>query len=129
MSELPADRPHYAGGTPVPDFIDNSTREWSRGVDPQTGIKGAEPTEPAPTVTSLSPTTGSTAGGTVVTVTGTEMGGSTGLTIGGVACTSFSVLSETQCRGTTGAHAAGAVSVVVANPAGNSSGGPQFTYA
>ena len=115
------DRPHYSTGAPVPDHIDSSTRQASRGVNPSTGVKGAEPAEPVPTITGRSPSTNlAIAGGTVVTLTGDNMGGSTGVTVGGAAGTSFSVLSETQCRFTTPARAAGAHNIVVLNPAGNS---------
>lgn len=118
---LTPDRPHYAGGTPVPDSIDSTTREYSRGVDPTTGAKGAEPAEPVPTITSRAPAGNlAIAGGTVVTLTGDNMGGSTGVTVGGTAATAFSVLSETQCQFTTPAKAAGAHDIVVLNPAGNS---------
>jgi hypothetical protein len=70
---------------------------------------------PAPTVTSISPTTGSVAGGTSVTITGT--GFLTGATVklGGTAATGVNVVSATSITATTPAHAAGAVSVVVTN--------------
>jgi hypothetical protein len=123
-----ADRAQYAGGTAVPDIIDNSTRQWSRGLNPVTGAKGAEPTEPAAAVTSIAPTGGTTAGGTQVTLTGTNLGGSTGVTVGGAAATGFSVESETEIRFTTPAGTAGAKAVVVTNPAGNGTG-VNFTYA
>lgn len=118
---IPADRPQYADGTPVSDDLDSTTREFSRGLNQQTGVKGAEPAEAVPTITSRSPATNlAIAGGTVVTLTGNNMGGSTGVTVGGVAGTAFSVLSETQCRFTTPARTAGAHNIVVTNPAGNS---------
>lgn len=129
MTAPQANRPHYSGGQAVPASVDASTAEFSRGLNPATGVKGAEPAEPAPTVTGISPATGPAAGGTVVTITGDNMGGSTGATLGGTALTGFTVLSETQCRGTTGARAAGAgLAIVVQNPAGNSSGGATFSY-
>lgn len=120
---LTPDRPHYAGGAPVPDSVDSSTKEYSRGQDPVTGAKGAEPAEPVPTIVSRDPATNlQVAGGQVVTLTGDNMGGSTGVTVGGTPGTVFSVLSETQCRFTTPAKAAGPHNIVVLNPAGNSAG-------
>lgn len=129
MTTPEADRPHYSDGTAVPDVVDSSTKQWSRGVDPTTGAKGAEPAEPVPTVSALSPTGGPAAGGTAVTVTGTELGGSTGVTVGGVAATSVVVVSETTLTLVTPAGTVGAQAVVVQNPAGASTGGPTFTYA
>ena len=41
-------------------------------------------TPPAPTVTSISPTSGTTLGGTTVTITGTDLTGATAVTFGGV---------------------------------------------
>lgn len=118
---IPADRPHYSDGTAVPETIDSTTRQYSRGQNPRTGAKGAEPAEPVPTITSRSPSGNlAVAGGTVVTLTGDNMGGSTGVTVGGAAGTAFSVLSETQCRFTTPARTAGSHNIVVTNPAGNS---------
>ena len=71
---------------------------------------------PAPTVTSVSPATGTTAGGTAITITGS--GFLTGATaaVGGVTCSSLAVVSSTSIICTTGAHGAGAVDVVVTNP-------------
>src|SRR5207249_9868047 len=70
---------------------------------------------PAPTVTSVTPTSGPTAGGPSVTVAGT--GFQTGATVsfGGSALT-VSTISATSITGTTTPHAAGAVNVVVTNP-------------
>lgn len=48
-----------------------------------------------PVLTSLSPNSGRTAGGTTVTITGNNFTGTTGVTIGGVAVTSFTVVSDT----------------------------------
>lgn len=118
----PADRPHYSDGSPVPDFLDSSTRQYSRGQNKQTGAKGAEPAEPAPTVTGTSPASLATAGGTAVTITGDNLGGSTGATFGGTAGTNFAVQSETQATVTAPAKAAGTYALVVTNPAGNSPG-------
>lgn len=125
---VPADRPQYATGGPVPDQLDATTREWSRGVDPATGAKGPEPAERLPTVTALSPTSGPAVGGTVVTATGDDFGGSTGVTVGGAAATAVTVVSERELRFTTPAGTAGARDVVVLNPAGNRTAAGAYTY-
>ncbi len=79
-------------------------------------------------VATVSPASGPAAGNTVITVTGTNLAGASGITVGGVACTEFTVLSNTQVRGKTGAHAAGAVSVVVADDSGPATKAAGFTY-
>jgi len=81
----------------------------------------------APTVVSLSPVTGSTAGGTVVTITGSGFTGATGVTFDGDAGTSFTVVSDTEITVSTPAHAAGAVEVTVVHPGGASTPAT-FTY-
>jgi hypothetical protein len=70
-------------------------------------------TLPPPTVTAISPASGSTAGGTTVTLTGTSFASGATVTIGGVAATGVTVLSSTSLRAVTGARAAGAADVVV----------------
>jgi hypothetical protein len=56
-----------------------------------------------------------------VTVTGTNFLSGATMSLGGVAATGVTWLSSTQMRGTTGAHAAGPINVVVTNPGGQSS--------
>lgn len=84
---------------------------------------------PAPTVTAVSPNSGTTAGGTSVTVTGTNFTGATALTFGGTAATAFTVVNATTITSTTPAHAAGAVAVAVTTPNGTGIGAGLFTYA
>jgi hypothetical protein len=81
-------------------------------------------------ITGASPTSGSTAGGDVVTVTGAGFTGASQVTFGSVAASAFSVVSDTQVLATAPPQAAGTVHIVVTNPSGTSSTGPadQFTY-
>jgi len=69
----------------------------------------------APTVTSISPTSGPASGGTFVTITGTGFSAGASVTLGGTAATNVTVVSSTSITATTAAHAAGAVTVVVTN--------------
>lgn len=62
-------------------------------------------------------------GGQPVVVQVDSSTGCTGITIGGVACTSFTVVDATHVSGIPGAHAAGVVDVVVTNGAGPSTTG------
>jgi hypothetical protein len=68
----------------------------------------------APTVTAVSPSGGSTSGGTVVTVSGSGFTGAIAVTFGGTAGTNLSVSSDTRLTVTAPAHAQGNVDVVVA---------------
>ncbi|MGW9178792.1 IPT/TIG domain-containing protein [Agromyces sp. NPDC055658] len=79
-----------------------------------------------PSLTSLTPEQGPTAGGTSVTVTGTALGGATELTVDGVSVP-FTQVSDTEITFETPAHAAGPVDVVVTTP-GGASGPLAFTY-
>jgi len=84
-----------------------------------------------PTVTAIAPPGGPPAGGTAVTITGTEFTlGTTTVTIGGAAATNVTVASSTSLTATTPPGALGPANVVVTTPAGASAplaGG--FTYA
>jgi hypothetical protein len=74
---------------------------------------------PAPTLASISPTSGPIAGGTAVTLTGTAFVNSgTGATVlfGATAATSVTFNSATSLTAIAPAHAAGTVAVTVTNP-------------
>lgn len=83
---------------------------------------------PAPTVTSISPSSGPTAGSTSVTITGTNFTGTTGVTIGGASASSVTVVSSTSITCTTPAGSAGTASVVVTNASGSNSANTLYTY-
>ena len=80
-----------------------------------------------PTVTSISPSAGTTAGGTSVTIKGTGFLSGATVEIGNPA-TSVNVVSETEITATTAATAAGSDEVVVTDTKGTSTGGPSYTY-
>jgi hypothetical protein len=73
----------------------------------------------APAVTGLSPTTGSTLGGTEVTITGSVFGGASAVKFGTTAAASFSVSSASKIVATAPAGT-GTVDVRVTTPAGTS---------
>ena len=73
-----------------------------------------------PTVTSVSPNSGSVNGGTAVIITGTNFAAGATVTFGGTSATNVSVVSTTSITATTPAHAAAAVNVVVTNSNGQS---------
>ena len=64
-------------------------------------------------VTAIQPATGSTFGGTSVTITGTGFTAGASVTIGGTAATSVAVVNDTTLTAVTPQHASGASNVVV----------------
>ena len=86
--------------------------------------------DPAPTVTGVSPNTGTATGGETVTVTGTGFTTASAVYFGAVEATSFTVNSDGSITVVTPAGAAGTVDVTVMNFGGTSATGPadQFTY-
>jgi hypothetical protein len=82
----------------------------------------------APTITSVSPNNGPTAGGTAVTITGTNFAAGARVTFGGTAATNVVVVNGTTITATTPAHSSGAVTVTVTvnGQSGNLANG--FTY-
>ncbi len=89
---------------------------------------GLGPVVPAPTLTNVSPATGSTLGGTVVTITGTDFTDASAVTFGGTNATSFTVNSATQITATTPAGTAGTASVLVTTPGGTNAANTLYTY-
>ncbi|MEP6802252.1 MAG: IPT/TIG domain-containing protein [Acidobacteriota bacterium] len=69
-----------------------------------------------PTVTGISPTSGSTNGGTLVTIAGTNFAAGATVLIGGVPASNVSVAGPTSLTALSGAHIAGSADVVVTNP-------------
>ena len=80
------------------------------------------------TVTSISPSSGLTTGGTSVTITGTGFTGATSVTIQGTAATSVFVVSDTEITAVTPAGTNGPASVLVTIPGGTSAGNALYTY-
>ena len=72
----------------------------------------------APTVGAVDPASGTTAGGTSVTITGTGFVSGLTVTFGGNLATNVTVLNSTSLTATTPAGAAGTVAVAVTNPDG-----------
>ncbi len=108
------------GAATMRSYVQNRT---SIGTDDQDAIRWlygdggnscAGP--PAPTVTSVSPGFGLIAGGTFVTITGTNFVSGATATFGGAAATGVTFVNATTLTATTPAHSAGNVNVVVTNP-------------
>ena len=86
----------------------------------------------APTVTSISPTAGPTAGGTTVTITGTgfALANPTGAVKFGATNATYTINSNTQITVTSPANAAGTYDITVTTPGGTSAttAADQYTY-
>ena len=82
----------------------------------------------APTITSISPTSDTTAGGSTITITGTNLGAVYWVDFGGTPASNVNVLSATQVTATVPAHAAGVVNVSVSLPNGGATAVNAFTY-
>ncbi len=95
------------------------------------GGDGSSPTNPssnAPVVRSLTPGTGTSFGGTEVTITGEKFVAGSTVTFGGAAGVNVAVENGNTIRATTPAHASGAVDVQVSGTTGASTLGQAFTY-
>jgi len=83
-----------------------------------------------PVVTGIAPASGPTGGGTVVTITGQYLDGTTSVRFGGLNASSFTVISPTEIIASTPIQPAGTVDVRVSGPGAPSaiSAADQFTY-
>jgi len=82
-----------------------------------------------PTVTNVSPNSGSTAGGTSVTITGTKLNGATAVMFGATAATGVTVVNATTITATSPANSAGTVDVTVTTGGGTSATSASDHYA
>jgi len=80
------------------------------------------------TVTSVTPLQGSILGGTQITINGTNLGGATSVTIGGVPATNVVAVSSTTVTAVTPAGSVGAVDVTVSGPKNTATAANAFTY-
>jgi outer membrane protein OmpA-like peptidoglycan-associated protein len=113
-----------------------ATGGGSGGSDSNAGYDGSVIISfhaPRPTITSVSPASGSFAGGTSVIITGANYIAGTAVTFDGTAATSVVINSLTQITATTPAHVAGFVDVTVTSAEGTALvplvGGYEYTTA
>lgn len=111
-----------AGSEGIVDVVVTTTEGTSTLADAFTYL--ASP----PTISSISPSTGSTAGGTTFTIAGTGLTTGTSVTIGGAAVSGLAFASATSMTGLTPAGSVGAQDVVVTNAAGTATLTGGFTY-
>jgi hypothetical protein len=117
-------------------YNEQATQNVAGGLAPCTnhraeisGIVCANAVAAPPVVTSIAPSTVSTAGGVIVTIKGSNFSGTT-VTIGGAAATSVTRVDSTTLTAVAPPHAAGVVSVVATNSDGQSATlSNSFSYA
>lgn len=104
------------GTDPDPSFEGGRRRVFYAGQKvSQAYIDGLFPTAD---ILSVTPNTGLAAGGTPITIKGKNFAGATGATVGGNALAGFVLHDNETITGTTAAHTAGAVNVVVTDDGG-----------
>jgi len=81
-----------------------------------------------PAISSIAPAEGSSAGGTTVTINGSNLTGALAVSFGGRAATSVTVVNNTRVTAVAPAHAAGAVDVAVTTPYGTATQSNGYTY-
>ena len=107
----------------APTLIGNGS-DQNQGLSPVTGVTnttggtGAIHSIDAPTISSVSPSTGTYGGGVPVTITGTGFLSGATVTIGGSTCTDPVITGTTQIVCTAPAGTPGTADVVVTNTAG-----------
>jgi len=84
--------------------------------------------EGTPNITGIAPVNGSLAGGTLVTITGSSLDGTLGVTFGGTAATAVTVVNQTTVTCVTPAGSAGLVDVVLTTSFGSVTDPSAFTY-
>ena len=84
---------------------------------------------PAPTIASVLPKSGSSNGGTAVTITGSNFTSGATVTFGGVPANKVKIVNSTSITATTPAHAAATVNVAVTESQGTSNSSNGFTFA
>jgi hypothetical protein len=84
--------------------------------------------QPTPTISSLGATSGSTTGGTSVSISGTDFAEVKSVSFGSNAASSYTVGSEGQITAISPAGAAGSVPISVTTIAGTATSSQQFTY-
>jgi formylglycine-generating enzyme required for sulfatase activity len=130
------------GGAPCTNITVVSPRQI-RATTPAGGVGTAEivvtagaGSESAPseftymqqTITSIFPSAGHFSGGSLITISGSYLGGTTGVTFGGVPATSLEVVDATTVRAVTPAGSVGAVDVVIEGSKGSVMAAGRFSF-
>jgi hypothetical protein len=121
---LTAITPAYVSASLVKDVVVNN------GVGNATLTGGYTYVAIAPTITTVTPTTGPMAGGTTITVTGTNFTPTTTVTVGGISATSVVVSNATTLTALTPAYVSGSLTkdITINNGNSNATLSSSFTY-
>jgi formylglycine-generating enzyme required for sulfatase activity len=92
------------------------------------GFRVARGPNEAPVLTAVSPPSGSIVGGTLITLTGTNLLDTTSVTVGGAMATDVRLVSSTTVTAVTPPGTAGASDVTVTTPGGTATIAGAFTY-
>lgn len=114
--------------TTIANDADNLTKVKFPAPSYDFDADASQATAEAPSVDSITPNEGDAAGGTEVTIVGSNLSAVTGVTFDAVAGTSLTLVDEYTLTVVTPAGAAGAVDVVVTNPTGSDTVVDGFTY-
>lgn len=128
-----------AGSAGAVDIVVTGLRGTGTKTAAFTYVAPTPPTPPASSASSgggglvaslsaITPNTGTTAGGTQVTITGSNLGSVNGVTFNGVAATSLTIVDGTRITAVTPAGVAGPANVMVSMPGSTASFGAVFTY-
>ena len=106
-----------SGTVSVIDTATNTVTNTIGGLNGPFALAIADVPVPVPVVTGISPASGPVAGGTTVTITGSDFTGAKGVSFGGIPATSFTVSSDTSITAVDpAATSVGAVDVTVTTP-------------
>ncbi len=126
-----APRSSTATGAPLPRVVDvvvqtSGGSSPSSAADRFTYLRPPDPI-PAPVVTSISVTSGSTAGGGHVVIVGSHFTGATAVAFGDAPAASFTVVADDYIDAVVPAHPSGAETVSVTTPTGTGAG-PSYGF-
>ena len=86
------------------------------------------PLAPGPEITAAVPTSGSAAGGTLLTIEGTGLAGTTSVLVGGVPAVDLVILDDSTITCRTPAGSAGTADVTISSAGGSDTAASAFTY-
>jgi ATP-dependent Clp protease adapter protein ClpS len=112
----------------VPPLVDGQTRAATSSGAAEVGFNAD--VQPFPSVSTVSPSSGATSGGTTVTISGQNFEGATAVSFGSTPAASFTVLSDNVLTAVTRPSSAGTVDVTVRNPGQSpTTAADRFTFA
>jgi lysophospholipase L1-like esterase len=125
---LPGDINHFAPGLGADGIHPTAAGHRLLGQEAARVLSVLVPPD-GPKIETIQPTSGSSAGGTVVEISGANFAPGTTLTIGGVPAVAVTVSSTGTLSAKTGPHASGTADIVVTSPTGVSATlATGFTY-